>query len=238
MSDYTYLSEFLGLPLSAELAWNFVPANILEWILLLVASIQDKVFKNTLFPIGFNLTLEEVLNKKWWLIESMIRVTQFWIFLGIWIGYFMVFLLIYISPLNILNFIRFLVVGCCLAMQMWNINSATHKQTVTTIWLIIKYYSGILLILRYIYQFLPFIPNIHLAQFSLIGLTFYGEKELYGSLVPDCAILLLSVLLHGTYFHKNYEGRNSSNISIANLRRELGNRAGIQEERKLFAKMK
>lgn len=202
LSDYGYLGNFLGLPTSNDLAINVFPSTSFLWLLLSVVLVQHREFQMMLFPIEYTLTVKQILKRKWCFLESLLKCIEAPSNSGIWLGYFLVYLIISMSTLNLLNFVRLAVISLCLGVHLFDykkdlINS--QKKT-RCFWLGLELYSGLLLVIRYIYQFIYYVPAFPLMEFPVIGIGVYSLADIYINMIPDCSLLLISVIVRRSCF--------------------------------------
>ncbi|CAG9318174.1 PIEZO2_4 [Blepharisma stoltei] len=200
------LLDFIGLPIennAKDDKVNILPYDFLVWVLLFSAAMQLRAYKATMFSLVYHqFTREEFAKNHPLIMKSIMKMYRWYYKVEMWAIYLFIFLLFLIAKLNWLNFAR-MVLGCgYLLIHLYgNLNEISKNyMKVKSIWPIIVYYSGILLVTRYVYQFIPFIKAIKHYNFSFIGLEVYSSSDLYESMVTDCLLLIFTVL--GSRSHK------------------------------------
>ena len=196
-SELLRLIGFQNIDASNTKAWLIIPYDFSIWILLLSAGIQNRAFGSTMFSVDYyKLTKGEFRANHPLMVKYIVSTYEWYTIFQVWVSYFFVFLIMLVSPLNILNYVRF---GCfCVFMLVHLIDLSTEISwnylKVKKIWGVTVYYSGILLISRYLYQFAPYFHFSFDTQYPLIGIWVYSSSEFYGYLVADCILLLFSTL--------------------------------------------
>lgn len=192
--------KLIGLPENSSTRqelWQIIPYDYSIWILLLSASIQNRAFGSTMFSLDYyKLTKKDFRKKHPLLVKYVVNVYEWYTIFQVWVSYFFIFLIMLLSPLNVLNYIRFTCFCVFMLIHLKDImvEISFNYMKVKKIWFITVYYSGAILITRYIYQFIPFLNLPVNLQFPLLGLQVYQSSELYKNMVADCMLLLFSIL--------------------------------------------
>lgn len=198
--DDIEILELIGLPKNSQVEQekhSILPHDYYIWILLLSASIQNRAFGSTMFSLDYyKLTKSDFRAKHPLLVNYIVNIYEWYTIFQVWVSYFFVFLIMFLSPLNILNYVRFICFCLFMFIHLKDVNSeiSLNYLRVKKIWGITVYYSGVLLIVRYVYQFIPFMHLNIETQYRLIGIEVYEESQLYKNMVSDCMLLLFSIL--------------------------------------------
>ena len=191
---------FIGLPDKKTVDsenWQILPYDYSIWILLVFANIQYRAYGSTMFSIDYyRLTKADFRANHKRIVDLIVKVFEFYSIFQVWVSYFFIFLIILISPLNIMNFIRFACFCLFMMLHLYNVSYeiSFNYLKVKKLWGITVYYSGILLIIRYLYQFIPFLHLSFDTQFELIGFQVYPDSVFYWNMVEDCFLFLFSIL--------------------------------------------
>ena len=194
------LLKLVGLPENSSTRqelWQVIPYDYSIWILLLSASIQNRAFGSTMFSLDYyKLTKKDFRKKHPLLVKYVVNVYEWYTIFQVWVSYFFIFLIMLLSPLNVLNYVRF---ACFCVFMLVHLKDVTAEVSfnylkVKRLWFVTVYYSGGILITRYIYQFLPLLGLPGNLHFPLLGLQVYQSSELYRNMVADCMLLLFSIL--------------------------------------------
>ena len=168
------------------------PKNYLTWILLLSAAMQLSAYRSSYKIRDRRQTVQNSRSSKIILFFSKIYV---WIsFLHVWIVYFSIFLAIMISALNVINFGRLLILVILYCMHVINTLNPLKEnmKKVEKNWNFLVYYSGLVLVVRYLYQFLRYAKD-YVFTSDFLGIKIYSDEKLYENMVTDCIILLVCV---------------------------------------------
>lgn len=194
------LLNFIGLPTTSIMNAKtllILPYDYSIWILLFSAGIQNRAFGSTMFSIDYyKLTKADFRNKHNLIVNYIVNIYEWYTIFQVWVSYFFIFLIMLVSPLNILNYVRF---ACFCTFMLIHLKEITTEISfnylaVKKLWGVTVYYSGVLLIVRYLYQFIPYLHFAFDTQFVLIGIEVYKDSDLYGYMVADCTLLLFSIL--------------------------------------------
>ena len=192
--------KMIGLPTTSSTnqeIWEVIPHDYTIWILLLSTSIQNRAFGSTMFSLDYyKLTKKDFRRKHPLLVKYIVNVYEWYTIFQVWVSYFFIFLLMLMANLNILNYVRFACFCVFMLIHLQNVmvEISVNYCRVKRLWGVTVYYSGAVLILRYIYQFLPFFKLGIELQYPLIGLEVYKDNQLYRNMVIDCMLLLFSIL--------------------------------------------
>jgi Piezo non-specific cation channel, R-Ras-binding domain len=160
--------------------------DYLIWVLLLSASIQHTANKLKIETGPVNNIL----------ISILVFTYNYFIKFEIWILYSVIIILQFVSSVNILNVVRLAIVAKILFRHLWNThNKITYNYGEVYKYLVVlQVYSGILLAVRYVYQFLSFIKySEEYLDLDYVGLGIYNKRELYTAISTDCAFFVTSV---------------------------------------------
>lgn len=186
--------------------------DVIIWLLVLVEAIQLRAFRSTLFMMTKSeLQLAEDQKSNKLFIRFMVKVYKLCLIYQTWIVYCLIYLLITITPQNILNFIRFLLLMTYLSIHLINKEtSLDHSMNyVKNFWFLIEYYSGFLMALRYIYQFINFTTyGQHSGLLKFVGIEVYDKGVLYTYMITDCLILILAVITSRMFSTSRVFGNN------------------------------
>ncbi|CAG9310076.1 PIEZO2_1 [Blepharisma stoltei] len=175
---------------------SIIPYDYLVWILLVSASMQLKAYRSTTFSILFqqfnrvNVSVQHPL-----LVKVLVLIYEWYFLTEVWVLYSVIMITVMVSSLNLLNFIRLLIVASFMIIHLRSpleLKVGKNYFLVRKIWFILEYISGIILVIRYLYQFLPFFYDV--KQYPLFGLEVFSSSTLYGSMVSDCILLIVTVL--------------------------------------------
>lgn len=163
-----------------------IPYDYLIWILLLSSSIQN---------VANNIKLQETNTYSFGL-KIFLDTYNYFSHFEVWIMYCLLIIVQFLSQVNYLNLIRLLILILVLYNHLENYKNTIIKSygQVYKFMVLLEVYCGILLAVRYIYQFLMFIPESKDLEFSSIGFMVYDKKELYTSTASDCTLLIVSVI--------------------------------------------
>ena len=183
--------EIIGLPKSQNSIQGikisiYIPYDYLIWILLLSTSIQHLANK---------IKLQEAYTNNS-IVKAYKSIYDYFSHIEIWIMYSIFVLIQFVSSVNFLNLFRLLISFTVISKHLYNVYNKIdyNYRDVYTYLVVLEVYSGILLAIRYIYQFLSFVHNAEHLEFPNIGFQVYNKKELYASTASDCALLIASVL--------------------------------------------
>ena len=189
--DAVKVLEIIGLPKSINSTQNSsnlidIPYDYLIWILLLSASIQH---------LSNKIVLQESYTNHF-LVKGYIYIYDYFSHIEIWIMYSTIIIIQYVASVNGLNLIRLLITFAVMFKHLYEAYNKIYYnyKEVYKYLVVLEAYSGILLAIRYIYQFLSFVPNAEHLEFPNLGFQIYNKKELYASTASDCILLLTSVL--------------------------------------------
>lgn len=172
-----------------ELVAGIFPKDYLVWMLLLSAAMQLSAYRSS-YVRDRSEVIQTGTRSKVIIIFS--KINQWLVFLFIWIVYIALFLAINMSALNLLNLGRYLVFLVLFAMHVINTSQLLNENfaKVDRYWNFIIYYSGLTLVVRYLFQFLTFVPGLRIGS-DFIGIKIYDDGALYESMATDCVILLM-----------------------------------------------
>ena len=195
----TIVKELIGFD-SARLTAVVFPNDYLLWMLLLSAAMQLSAYRSS-YLRNKNDAIQTGHESK---VIALFAKLYNWIkYLFIWIVYTALFLTIFMASPNILNGIRLVILLVLFSMHVLKTSQSLHVnvERVEKYWYVFIYYSGVVLVLRYLFQFNKF-TNIDLNS-EFIGLQVYSDQGLYENMVTDCIILFVSV------YHKNLSSRHN-----------------------------
>lgn len=210
----TVLIEIIGFESQPfELVAVIFPKDFLVWMLLLSAAMQLSAYRST-YLRNKREALQTGTESK--VIVFFGKVYSWFKFLFVWVIYLVLFFTISLASLNILNGIRLLILISLFSLHVFRTSKPLkeNRKKVDQNWYILIYYSGVLLVFRYLFQFNKFMSvNINL---ELIGIEVYSDQALYENVVTDCIILFVSV------YHKglSYGVGQSDFFSVTNLIKE------------------
>lgn len=186
--------------------------DLIIWLLILVESLQLTAYRSSLFEMTrteLEVVDDERSNKLF--ISFMVKIYKLCLIYQTWIVYCSIYLLITITPQNILNFIRFLLLMTYLATHVLNKENTLDygMNQVKKFWFLIEYYSGILMVLRYVYQFINFTTySQHSDWLKFVGIEVYDKTVLYAYMITDCSILILAVITSRVFSTSRLFGDN------------------------------
>lgn len=172
-----------------ELVAGIFPKDYLVWMLLLSAAMQLSAYRS-----GYVRDRKQALQTgtKSKIIVIFSKIYQWILFLFIWIVYITLFLAINMSSLNLINFGRYLVLVILFAMHVFETSQLLIENFVKVDknWNLLTYYSGAVLVVRYLYQFFTFVPGMTFGS-DFVGIRIYDDGALYENMATDCVILLM-----------------------------------------------
>ena len=168
------------------------PQNFLTWILLLSAAMQLSAYRSSYIVRNRRETVQGAKGSL--VIVFFSKLYAYIIFFHVWIVYIAIFFAIMMSSLNLINYGRLmlLVILYCLHIMNTTQTLAQNMPKVERRWNLLVYYSGAVLVVRYLYQFFRFAEEYVLTS-KFIGIDIYSDAELYENMVTDCIILLVCV---------------------------------------------
>ena len=180
--------DILGLPRSKHSENSvFIPYDYLIWLLLLSACIQDTAYK---------IKKNNPAKATSIIIRSLNSIYEYVIHIEIWVMYLAIIIIQFVSNVNFLNMIRVVILFTIIMKHLYNTRNKIDRnyRRVQNYLVMFEVYNGLLLAIRYIYQFLAFFDNEHALDFPNIGFQVYNQKQLYTSTASDFGLLLASVV--------------------------------------------
>ena len=168
------------------------PQNFLTWVLLLSAAMQLSAYRSSYIVRNRRETVQGTKGSS--VIIFFSKIYAYIVFFHVWIVYIAIFFAIMMSSLNVINYIRLMLMICLYCYHIMNTNNTLDQNMpkVERKWNLLIYYSGAVLVVRYLYQFLRFSKN-YAKTSKFIGIDIYSDAELYENMVTDCIILLVCV---------------------------------------------
>lgn len=165
----------------------FIPYDYLIWLLLLTACIQKT---------AYNFKLKRSQKKSNVIIQVLYYIYSYVIHIEIWVMYFAMIMIQFVSIVNFLNMLRVLILFGIIAKHLYNIRNKIENNYMSLhhYLVLLKVYNGLLLAARYIFQFLSFYSNSKTLEFPNLGFQVYDKETLYTSTASDFCLLLASVL--------------------------------------------
>ncbi|CAG9318296.1 PIEZO2_5 [Blepharisma stoltei] len=196
--NFNWLSvKIIGLPTSKDIVLGFFPDNYLEWLLLLSAAMQLNAYRA--FIKNFNFGSSSYRSS---IITRVGSVLNQWVnYLYTYIAFSIIFLIIFLSDLNVFNFFRFTLMCIYLCMLLLD-KSKTISQNLARVhgwWFLFNYYSGFLLVFRYLFQFMEFFSNVTYWESKILGIQVYSPTHLYQSMISDCLFVVVGVIFSRIY---------------------------------------
>lgn len=184
-------------------SWTW-PEEHWLWGLLLVESVQKVCFDHLQAYSKYELSRTNPLLSCLLRVKSVVLLfeAQF----EIWVLYTVMLGTILLSDLNILNFFRYLLLIIFFVTHFTDTSMRRGQTTVRPYWFIIKYYSGLVLVFRYVFQFTGLTGAIAAERdLKLLGVELYNLGELYKAMVGDLILFVSSVLASKALAHKSTE---------------------------------
>jgi len=236
------VASIIGLPIRSEYIriWVVLPPDYLSWCLLLTVSMQLSAYRSMSYTLKFReFGLSRMSRTYALLLDVLTKAFRLVVEMQVWVVYCLLLLVIFLSELNVLNYIRYLQVLAFIALHMHCGNESLSRgyQKVKAVWVSLAYYSGALLVVRYIYQFRTYysetLPFDWYLEFA--GLQVYSTASLYEAMVGDVVILIVSIFTAKSFHTENRialytnSSRNSSfsgegGVLYELLRADAGNR--------------
>jgi len=199
--DNAYLWKVLGVEtkvVELEPIVDFIPRNYLlfalfysEFMQMVMYDIQEAEHYRYISTEKVSVLLNPLLWVKKW-IQYYVSSYQIWVMYGLILG------VMVISGQNVLNFLRFVLLIIFFVVHFNDKTLELGRNKLKVIWFALKYYSGLILVLRYVYQFSysdESESNSELSQnLRLLGIERYEVTELYKAMTWDSIIFLGSVL--------------------------------------------
>ena len=224
--DNAYLWKVLGVETKVgELGpiADFIPRNYLlfalfysEFMQMVMYDIQDAEHYRYISTERVSVLLNPLLWVKKW-IQYYVSSYQIWVMYSLILG------VMVISTQNVLNFLRFVLLIIFFVVHFNDKTLEIGRNKLKVIWFALKYYSGLILVLRYIYQFSysdESESNSELSQnLRLLGIERYEVTELYKAMTWDSIIFLGSVLAERSLLPQasNVSERSSVLYGIAEI---------------------
>ena len=237
------LSDLIGLPTTVDqqLFLGFVSEDVLIWLALIISNIQLKAYKSNQFR-----TTQEDYSKiensnPNWFIRSVVfffaKIYALTYLLGIWVAYSLLLVIFSVSYLDISNFIGFSVLCGLLVLNLENPKYAWNDnlRKVRKGWLMLEVYCGVLLVLKYVFQFLPFVGELSMYQFPLLGLTVYDKKELYERM-SMAALTFIIVIVTSKTSSTQLRQNNSDSLQKSGVLTVFVRLKFLQDDLNLFKK--
>lgn len=188
--------QIIGLPTdytATDSEWTSTLVYEIDlWSMLLLEGIQLKIYRSEIY--NFKIDPEEVVNKWPKLCRLMATVTDVYRKHQIWVAYFILYMVITLSLLDFLNWVRFCLLLIYISIHIFSSSLHRGLRRVKKSWFIITYYSGIVMGIRYFYQFAGFFPNHDNYVIRMVGIRIFETTTLLASMIPDCLILLFCVI--------------------------------------------
>lgn len=241
--DWQQAASIIGLPLHSEYTRVLLifPPDYLSWCLLLTVSMQLSAYRSMSYTLKFReFGLSRMSRTYALLLECLTKAFRIVVEMQVWVVYCLLLLVVFLSELNVLNYIRYLQILAFIMLHMHCGNESISRgyQKVKAVWVTLPYYSGILLVIRYIYQFRAYysgtLPFEWYLQFA--GLQVYSTATLYEAMIGDVVILIVSIFTAKSFHTENRialytnSSRNSSfsgegGVLYELLRADAGNRS-------------
>jgi hypothetical protein len=188
--------QIIGLPtdytVTASQWYSTLLYEIDLWCMLLLEGIQLKIYRSDIY--NFKIDPEEVVDKWPKLCKYMATLTDVYRKHQIWVAYFILYLLITLSLLDFLNWVRFCLLLFYISIHIFSNSLHRGLRRVKKSWFIITFYSGIVMGIRYFYQFAGFFPDHDNSIIRMVGIRIFETTTLLASMIPDCLILLFCVI--------------------------------------------
>ena len=189
--------------------WTW-PDQYLLWALLAFEALQKICFEHLRDFSKYELSRTNLLLSCLLRIKTVILVFESRF--EIWVLYTLMLLTTWLSDLNILNFFRYLLLIIYLVTHFTDISMRLGQAKVRPYWFIIKYYCGLVLVFRYVFQFARMAGAIDERKDSdtardlqLLGVELYDPSGLYKAMISDLVLFVSSVLAHKALAHKTEE---------------------------------
>jgi hypothetical protein len=209
LDSNTFVYQIIGLPYTHSQTtdyFGYVPQDYLVWLLFLSEIMQLSAYRAVKNISSSSEHLEQSYRD-----SRFFKCTSFMYVLlksmHIWIVYVFILLVILVSDLNLINFVRFLLLLCYLIIHIASADSTLEVGyfNVKRSWFIIEIYSGVVLAARYIYQFAVYTDVPVSPYMKFIGIDIYKTNELYEFMVGDCLILIATVLASRAFVYSLQE---------------------------------
>lgn len=199
------LLRVIGLQETGKTGANWTwPEEHWLWGLLLIESLQKVCFEHLQDYTRYELSRTNLLLSCLLRVKSMVLLfeSQF----EIWVLYSVMLCTIWLSDLNILNFFRYLLLIIFFATHFTDTSMRRGQSKVRFYWFIIKYYSGLILVFRYVFQFSGLTGTLEAERdLKLLGVELYNLEELYKAMVGDLILFVSSVFASKALAHKSAE---------------------------------
>ncbi len=181
-------ASIIGLPLHSEYTRILLifPPDYLSWCLLLTVSMQLSAYRSMSYTLKFReFGLSRMSRTYALLLECLTKAFRIVVEMQVWVVYCLLLLVVFLSELNVLNYIRYLQILAFIMLHMHCGNESISRgyQKVKAVWVTLPYYSGSLLVIRYIYQFrayysgtLPFEWYLQFAGLQVIVSIFTAKS--------------------------------------------------------------
>ena len=211
--ENTYLWQILGVEVNVtelEPIFNFIPRHYLliilffsEYMQMVVYDIQETDHYRYISKEKVSVLLNPLLWVKSW-IQYYVSIYQ------IWVMYSVILTVMVVDSQNVLNFLRFILLIIFFVVHFNDKTLEIGRNKVKIIWFSLKYFSGLILVLRYVYQFSysdESESDGELGQnLRLLGIEKYQLTELYKAMTWDSILFLGSVLAERSLFPRNESG--------------------------------
>lgn len=205
------LVRVIGLPEDGKIGenWNW-PEQHWLWALLLLESLQKVCYEHLHDYTKYELSRTNLLLSCLLRVKSVVLLFE--AEFEIWVLYTVMLVTMWLSDLNILNFFRYLLLIIFFATHFTDTSMRRGQAKVRPYWFIIKYYSGLVLVFRYVFQFTGIAGTINSEKGSdttrdlkLLGVELYNLEELYKAMVGDLVLFVSTVLASKALAHKSAE---------------------------------
>jgi hypothetical protein len=143
--------------------------------------------------------------------------------------------------LNVLNCLRFILLLGYIILHLYSSELEEGLKRVKKSWWLITYYSGMVMAVRYIYQFHGFFDYDELNWMKVLGITVLKKGDLYISMISDCLQLVCTVLTLkslGEQEHiDNFSQKNESQTQDMGLLRMIVYIGGSRTHEQLFSSL-
>lgn len=188
--------EIIGLPnyytVTASDWFSSLGYEIDLWSMILLQGIQLKIYRSDLY--NFRIDPQEILDKWPEMCRYIATFNEVLKKHQIWVAYFILYLLIILSLLDFLNWIRFIMLLLFISMHIFSDSLHRGLIKVKKSWFIITYYSGLVMGIRYFYQFAGFFTESESPELKIVGIRIFETTTFLYSMIPDCLILLFCVI--------------------------------------------
>ena len=203
-------ASVIGLPLHWEYqpVAGIFPPDYLSWCLLLTVSMQMSAYRSMSYTLKFReFGLSRMSETYAVLLDALTKAFRVVVEMQVWVVYCLLLLVVFLSELNVLNYIRYLQILAFVTLHLHcgNQSIARGYQKVKDVWASLAYYSGFLLVSRYVYQFRIYYPGPFPYEWYLefAGLQVYSTASLYEALIGDVVILIISIFTSKSFHTEN-----------------------------------